>query len=479
MVSDTALSKRDLLLLICLFLLEATSVFILKALDVKGERPFDVFISTKPGLAFLCAAIVFLIAGAGIINLYLVNRHSPSRYFRLIVAMNLVTVLLILVTGEIVVRAGSRIHLDGEAFGKVALVPKNWETTRTHYRNVLEKADGDLTYLVYDDRMGWSVGSNRRSANGLYRSSPTGIRVPQEGVAFTMAEGKATVALVGDSFTFGEEVRYEESWGYHLDQLLGEEVQVLNFGVPGFGVDQAYLRYEKDASRWKPKVAIFGLFSNDFLRTMTVYPFIANPRWEMPFSKPRFRVSDGKSEILNVPPLRPEVIFSHESIFELPFLTLDRGYKESNWQTSVYHSSYLFQLFVSVLPRWSAVTPDFSEEAFVSINASILKSFVQTAAQEGTIPVAVYFPGRMELRRSSEPPTVVKRILHDIGMGYVNPSPCLLKVNPADRFMPGGHYTPAGNAAVAKCLGPVIQEALRQAAVGKETGMAEPLTLSR
>lgn len=40
-----------------------------------------------------------------------------------------------------------------------------------------------------------------------------------------------------------------------MDQLLGEEVQVLNFGVSGYGVDQAYqLRYEKDAKRWKPKV---------------------------------------------------------------------------------------------------------------------------------------------------------------------------------------------------------------------------------
>jgi len=38
-------------------------------------------------------------------------------------------------------------------------------------------------------------------------------------------------------------------------------------------------------------------------------------------------------------------------------------------------------------------------------------------------------------------------------------------VDPDDRFMSGGHYAPAGNAAVARCLLPVVQEALSQAAV--------------
>jgi hypothetical protein len=465
MVSNTALPKRDLVLLAFLFLLETSMAVTLKALHVKGERPFDVFISTKPGLVFLCAAIVLLIAGAGIINLYLAHRHSPSRYFRLIIAMNLATVLMMLVTGEIAVRAGSRIDLGGEAFGEVTLKPKNWDVTRRHYRDLIEKASGDLSYMVYDDQVGWSVGSNRRSANGLYRSSPRGIRGPHEGVTFSMAEGKTSIALIGDSYTFGEEVKYEDTWGYHLSHLLGEDMQVLNFGVPGYGVDQAYLRYEKDAKMWKPKVAIFGLFSHDLRRTMTVYPFLAHPHWDMPFSKPRFILSNGTLERLNEPPLRPEAIFSHLSIAELPFLELDYGYEESTWQHSIYHASYLVRLFVSWFPSPVAEAPDFADEPLLSINSAIMKAFVRAAEQEGTIPVAVYFPGRAELDGSI---SYVERVLHDAGMGYADPTSCLREVNPEDRYMPGGHYAPAGSAAVAKCLLPVIQEALGQAAVGQE-----------
>lgn len=465
MRSDAALPKREVLFLALLFILEASLVALVLALRVRGDESLGFFISSPPGLIFLGASVVILAAGRCILHIYRAHRRSPSRYFRLIVAMNLVTLLLILVTGEMAVRAGSRYYLDGEAIGNVALVPKSWEATRAYYRDIIQKASGDLSYLVYDDRMGWSIGPNRRSANGLHESSPQGIRAPHMGIAFTETQGKTTIALVGDSYTFSEEVRYEESWGYHLDQMLGEEVQVLNFGVPGYGVDQAYLRYENDARRWKPKVAIFGLFSHDFQRTMDIYTFLAHPGWQMPFSKPRFIMRGEEIEIVNEPPLRPEAIFSRDSIFDLPFLELDRGYTEDDWQTSFYHSSYLFRLFVSLFPRWSDVTSDFSEEAVVSINASILKSFVQTAAREGTVPMAVYFPGRTELGRSSSPPTVVKRVLHDVGMGYADPTPCLLEVNPADRYMPGGHYAPAGNAAVAKCLLPVVQEALRKATV--------------
>jgi lysophospholipase L1-like esterase len=443
---------------------------------MKGERAIEGWILSATGLAFLCAGIVVLLAAAVIIRLYLAHRRSPSRSFYLTVAMNLATLLLILVIGEIVVRAGSRYYLDGEAFGKVALVPKSWETTRAHYRDIIQKASGDLSYLVYDDRMGWSIGPNRRSANGLYWSGPDAIRVPQDEVMLAISEEKTSIALVGDSFTFGEEVRYEETWGYHLGELLGEGIQILNLGVPGYGVDQAYLRYERDARRWKPKVAIFGVFKHDLLRTLTIYPFLANPQWDLPFSKPRFMVSDGKSVLLNDPPLRPEFIFAHESIFELPFRALDRGYKESNWQTSFYHSSYLFQMFVSVFPGWSAVSPDFSEKAIVSTNALILKSFAQLAAQEEVVPIVVYFPLRSDLNnRSTSAPAMVTRSMQEAGIAYVDFSLCLLDVNRRDRFLPGGHPTPLANKAIADCLLPFVQQALRQAAVGKEVTMVESL----
>ena len=40
-----------------------------------------------------------------------------------------------------------------------------------------------------------------------------------------------TIPSVHVDRDFGEEVRYEETWAYHLGQMFGEQFQVLNYGV--------------------------------------------------------------------------------------------------------------------------------------------------------------------------------------------------------------------------------------------------------
>jgi len=42
----------------------------------------------------------------------------------------------------------------------------------------------------------------------------------------------------------------------------------------------------------------------------------------------------------------------------------------------------------------------------------------------------------------------------------------LLELPPADWFIPQGHYTPQGNAAVAKCLVNIVRQALTQSKTG-------------
>ena len=84
-------------------------------------------------------------------------------------------------------------------------------------------------------------------------------------------ESGGRIALVGDSFTFGEEVRYEETWAYFLSQYLEGEHQVLNYGIPGYGLDQAYLRYLRDVRPLHADIVVLGVISHDIERTMTVY----------------------------------------------------------------------------------------------------------------------------------------------------------------------------------------------------------------
>lgn len=102
------------------------------------------------------------------------------------------------------------------------------------------------------------------------RGLRNGAQQPESGTPDADAPRDALrVALLGDSQTFGFGVRDEETFGAHLEALLedatGEDVVVLNAGVPGYGTaDQlAFLR-----SRWEtlePDIVIVQFLpANDF-----------------------------------------------------------------------------------------------------------------------------------------------------------------------------------------------------------------------
>lgn len=460
MTSNSPLLKRDLFALLSLFLLEASIVIILQALHIKGETSFDVFLPRLPGVVFLCAVGVFFVSGAVVVRRYLEQRRSPSRSFRLIIAMNVITVMLTVVTAEIAVRVVVRSYYGYEAIGNLVLKPKDWNAIKGHYQKLIKKQRGDLSYQIYDPLLGWTIGPSRLSADGLYWSSPEGIRAPDGNTSFSGNIEGVDIALVGDSFTFGEEVKYEESYGYYLEQMLGSPFRVLNFGVPGYGLAQMFLRYERDVRPWKPKISIFGFISGDLRRTLWVYPFLGNFRWGNPYSNPRFILRDGELTTINTPLLTSHVIFSQESISDLPFLEYQKEYHSSEWERHWYHASYLVRLLLSWYSSWPDDREQSSEEVFWSINAALVKAFVKSATEAGSIPLVVYLPVEGELNRPSSLPAA-KRVLEEAGVAYIDPTSCLLKVNPSDRFTRhSGHYAAQGNAAIAKCLLPVIQHAV-------------------
>jgi hypothetical protein len=101
-------------------------------------------------------------------------------------------------------------------------------------------------------------------------------------------------------------VSFTESWGHHLERRLGPAVPVLNFGVDGYGLDQTYLRYQRDVRGWKPRVVLISLMGHELLRTMAVYPFVSF-RWPPCVVKPRFTLDRRPAGAAALRRLRPGV----------------------------------------------------------------------------------------------------------------------------------------------------------------------------
>jgi len=158
-------------------------------------------------------------------------------------------------------------------------------------------------------------------------------------------------------------------------------------------------------------------------------------QWSMPFSNPRFILQDEELVNVNVTPPSTEAIFSRGSIFELPLLEYEQGYRSSDWQTHWYHFSYLVRLLTSLFPSWEAVGPDSSEDELIATNMAILKTFVRSVKEEGSVPLVVFFPMKMDLGREGSYLPLGKRVLEQARIPYVDTTPCVSEVNSADRFL--------------------------------------------
>jgi len=454
-------SAATLVLLVSLYTFELSGLLLAIAIPRSGGKPILSFLASRPGLFCLVAFPILVASSAVIVHQYRMSRRTGSRQFGLVVMMNLVTVLILLTVGELAIRVFSFQTTEGLVFMNISLLPRSWGDVVVRNHEILKRASTNDPYLVYDDLMGWTIGSNRRSADGLNFSSVEGIRSPRSEMAFADLPVTYRIALIGDSFTFCLDVKYEESWGNQLERALGPEFQVLNFGVPGYGLDQAYLRYYRDVRPWDPDVVIFGVFPHDLERTMTVYNLVSFPEWEYPFAKSRFVMNGERLAILNVPPLTPEAIFSKSSIKDLPFIEYDRGYNQADWQWRYYHHSHLLRFLISRYPLWPVPSQDVSEVAMKSVNSELMRSFVRLATAEHSIPIVVYLPARKDLRASSPHPEGAmgfeQSVLRSAGIAYTDLTPCLLEVSPFDRFVVGArHYSPQANAAIANCLREVL-----------------------
>jgi lysophospholipase L1-like esterase len=71
------------------------------------------------------------------------------------------------------------------------------------------------------------------------------------------------IAVVGDSISFGYWVEERDAWPRQLQELLGPGVEVLNFGVPGYNLDQEIEVVRSRARRFGPEIVLVGFCVND------------------------------------------------------------------------------------------------------------------------------------------------------------------------------------------------------------------------
>ena len=277
----------------------------------------------------------------------------------------------------------------------------------------------------------------------IVHTNPDGFRGSRTYLSGKPA-GTIRIAALGDSFVFGFGVRDEDAFPALLESSERRR-EVMNLGVPGYGIDQICLSYREIAKNYQPDIVLVGIFPDDFWRATRAFA-------DSGHAKPYFSVGNfGQLTLRNVPVPPP--------------FTLNRGQFppviEQNKVQKLLNKSVLYRLarkpFMRLLRNMRLIDPDTSEEWI--LGRTILSELIRDIRKDQSLPVLVLIPPK-EWAQSGRKTSLEKSILRFVereGVDLINLHPVFMDAVARDGLETyyiknDWHWTPKGHALAARAI---------------------------
>jgi SGNH hydrolase-like domain, acetyltransferase AlgX len=321
-------------------------------------------------------------------------------------------------------------------------------------------ADDPHTAIAYDPELGWLNRVNH-SANAQ------GVRA-QRLYAPAPAPGVLRVAAFGDSFTYANGIEDDRAWSARMEQR-DPRVEVLNYGVGAYGLDQALLRFRREGAMLGSRVVLIGLLSENITRHVNALRAFLYPGGT-PWAKPRFVLGAHGLELVPNPlPARADYarLRDHEAqaLREL-------GAHDYYYQTRVYAGPLdalaavrLYKLARTVFAERRAHGPIFvdgiynPESEAYRVTEAIVDTFHDEVRARGATPLVLLFPWQTDLQRAMDgKPASYQPLAAHLsarGVDYVDVLAAFVARRPAHAeqfFLRDGHYNDEGNRVVAETV---------------------------
>ena len=267
----------------------------------------------------------------------------------------------------------------------------------------------------------------------------------------TKLAGTQRVAVLGDSFTFGMAVNLEDSYVKQLQGMLndgGANIEVLNFGVIGYGMWQYRVLLEREVLKYKPDLIVIGFFLDDILASTP--PYEHDPTWKgrNPFEEVLPDEFNG-SYLLNL-------IRNVDSLFQMRYRYNKKGHE--------------YLRGIEDRKRLIGPNNDYYKVQVGSLDNSVydrfresLERFLRTATAHGIPLIAAYIPDASQIhepgrQRINE---FLGSLTRDLNVPWVDvtamferaPDPRALFLFPLD-----AHTSPAGHHYIATALADEIRK---------------------
>ncbi len=288
------------------------------------------------------------------------------------------------------------------------------------------------SFDTYDSTKGWVSKSNIREMpvfeNKVLNTNSKGFRGTTE-YQYTKDQDKIRILVIGDSFTFGEEVSDNETYPYYLQELIPNS-EVLNLGMHGYGHDQMLIFLKEEGLKYNPDIVILGFIHADMTRNMVNF---------RDYAKPKFKLDDNNLKLTATP---------------VPTLE-----KTLNWDwvrpriidvVSIFHHNYKKR------------NGDYDKEK-EALTTAILTEIIAQADNNDALPIFVYLPIIPEIH-SNDFMTPGEQYLSDmcktnVKVNYFSTRPYFInQLKKGVVFKERGHWGPTGNYTIAAALKQYLNE---------------------
>lgn len=297
---------------------------------------------------------------------------------------------------------------------------RNWVRRTAQGREIYYEFD------IYHPVLGWASRPLLRDAtafgNQVLNTNSRGLRGIRE-FAYERGDEWPRILVLGDSFTFGDEVSDDQTYVHLLQEML-PGAEVINMGVHGFGHDQMLILLQEEGIRYRPDIVMLGFVGLDMGRNLLSF---------RDFAKPSFRMEDGQLVRRGIPVPTPEAV------------------RRSDWaRPRLLDAASLMRYRLSVALGREEGRAD-------RITTHILDEIVRTTESIGAEPIFVYLPEGPSLARPVEELRTESFLLDFVA---ARPNVRGFSTYPAFReamaagveFKAIGHWGPAGHETVAHAI---------------------------
>jgi len=201
--------------------------------------------------------------------------------------------------------------------------------------------------------------------------------------------------MYGDSFTWGDQVNKEYAWPTKVGELI--KCRVLNFGVSGYGSDQALMRYQGNTIY--SEMVILNHLSENIIRNVNQFRNLIFPSKAITL-KPRFVIENGSLSYLKAPKFQGQELGNIKHELTADYFVPDgkSGIKSDfTFPYSLSLVKYMINHFhvsskIKGKPRYMQFYDSLHPSRALDVTVKIIETFLKEAKSRNQIPLITIIP---------------------------------------------------------------------------------------